>query len=169
MRKIKHLLLTAMMAVFSILPAWSEPVEITGVVIDDTGETVIGASVVEKGTSNGTVTDFDGNFTIKVEPGSILTITYLGYQAVEVAATQGMRVEMLQAANELNEVVVTGYVSEKKADLTGSVSVIKMKDVADVPTGNILSSLNGRVAGVNISTDGAPGSGNTSILLHLKL
>ena len=166
MRKLKHLLFAATMAIFTCMTAWSAPVDITGVVIDDTGETVIGASVVEKGTHNGTVTDIDGNFTLKVEPGSILTFSYIGYEAQDLPAAQGMKVQLMPAANELAEVVVTGYVSEKKADLTGSVSVIKMKDVADVPTGNILSSLNGRVAGVNISTDGAPGSANTSTLIR---
>lgn len=166
MRKIKHLLLTAVIAMFSFLPAFSAPVEISGTVVDETGETVIGASVVEKGTTNGTVTDFDGNFTLTVEPGKILTITCIGYETVEVAAKQGLKIELVSTANELNEVVVTGYVSEKKADLTGSVSVVKMKDIADVPTGNVLSSLNGRVAGMNITTDGAPGSGNTNTLIR---
>lgn len=68
----------------------------------------------------------------------------------------------------IDEVVVTGYMSEKKASLTGSVAVVKMKDVADIPTGNVLSSLQGRVAGMNITTDGTPGGGNTSTLVRGK-
>ena len=140
--------------------------EVSGTVLDPTGETVIGATVTEKGTTNATVTDFDGNFKLKVAEGTTLVVSYIGFQTAEVPAKNGMQVVLQEEANELNEVVVTGYTAEKKADLTGSVSVIKMKDIADVPTGNVLSSLNGRVAGVNITTDGKPGGGNTSTLVR---
>jgi TonB-dependent outer membrane receptor, SusC/RagA subfamily, signature region len=77
-----------------------------------------------------------------------------------------MKVIMRENTQALKEVVVTGYMSEKKADLTGSVSVVKMKDVADIPTGNVLSSLQGRVPGMNITTDGTPGGTNTSTLVR---
>lgn len=75
---------------------------------------------------------------------------------------------MTEDSQLIDEVVVTGYMSEKKASLTGSVAVVKMKDVADIPTGNVLSSLQGRVAGMNITTDGTPGGGNTSTLVRGK-
>ena len=140
--------------------------EITGTVVDETGEGVIGATVKEKGTANGTVTDYDGNFSMKVKAGTTLVFSYIGYETQEQPAAQGMKVVLKDDSQTLNEVVVTGYTSEKKADLTGSVSVIKMQDIADVPTGNVLSSLNGRVAGVNISTDGTPGGGNTHTLVR---
>ena len=164
MRNLKCFLLSA---ILMTICSWaSAQTEIHGTVTDPTGETVIGATVMEKGTSNGTVTDFDGNFTLKVAPGKTLVFSYVGFQTMEVAAADGMQVQLQEDANELNEVVVTGYTSEKKADLTGSVSVVKMKDIADVPTGNVLSSLNGRVAGVNITTDGTPGGGSTSTLVR---
>lgn len=83
--------------------------EISGTVVDETGEGVIGATVMEKGTSNGTVTDFDGNFKIKVEAGKILVFTYIGYDKQELPAQNGMKVTMKDNAAELQEVVVTGY------------------------------------------------------------
>ena len=86
--------------------------EISGTVIDATGETVIGAMVKEKGTSNGTVTDFDGNFKIKVNEGAILVISYIGYQTLEVPAQHGMKVTMKDDAEVLQEVVVTGYTTD---------------------------------------------------------
>ena len=139
--------------------------EITGMVNDAMGP-VIGATVMEKGTTNGTVTDFDGNFKLKVEAGKTLVFSYIGYQTVELPAQNGMQVTMKDDEMTLNEVVVTGYMTEKKADLTGAVAVVKMKDVADIPTGNVMQALQGRVAGMNITTDGTPGGGSTSTLVR---
>ena len=82
--------------------------EASGTVIDETGEGVIGATVMEKGTSNGTVTDLDGNFKLNVPEGSILVISYIGYDNVEIAAAPGMKIELKTSASELTEVVVTG-------------------------------------------------------------
>jgi hypothetical protein len=79
--------------------------EISGTVVDATGESVIGATVKEKGTTNGTVTDFDGNFTLKVEPGKMLVISYIGYQTMEMAATDGMKVTLKDDAEVLAEVL----------------------------------------------------------------
>ena len=83
--------------------------EISGTVVDASGETVIGATVMEKGTSNGTVTDFDGNFKLKVNEGTILVFSYIGYLTQELPAKDGMQVVMKDNAKELAEVVVTGY------------------------------------------------------------
>ena len=83
--------------------------EISGTVVDETGEGVIGATVMEKGTSNGTVTDFDGNFKLKVEAGKILVFTYIGYEKQKLPAQNGMKVTMKDNVAELQEVVVTGY------------------------------------------------------------
>lgn len=102
--------------------------EIGGNVVDATGEPVIGATVMEKGTSNGTVTDFDGNFKLKVESGKTLVFSYIGYQTQELPAQNGMAVTMKDDAQLLNEVVVTGYQVQRKADLTGSVGVVETKD-----------------------------------------
>lgn len=160
----RFLLSSALCAVCTMASA--QKVKMSGVVTDATGETVIGASVMVKGTKDGAVTDLDGNFQIDADPGATLVISYIGYKTQEVKAAPGLQITLQENANDLQEVVVTGYTSEKKADLTGSVAVVKMSDIADVPTGNVLSSLNGRVAGVNITTDGTPGGGNTGTLVR---
>jgi hypothetical protein len=95
--------------------------EVTGTVVDDLGEAVIGATVKEKDTSNGTVTDFDGNFKIKVKAGATLVVSYVGYQTQELAAKNGMKVELVPDAKVLQEVEVTGYTTQRKADLTGAI------------------------------------------------
>ena len=137
--------------------------EISGTVIDATGETVIGATVMEKGTSNGTITDFDGNFKIKVEAGKILVISYIGYETQEVPAQNGMKVTLKDNAKELAEVVVTGYQVQRKADLTGAVAVMDMKGPISESDPNMLNSMQGKLAGVDIVTDAAPGGGSSTI------
>ena len=136
--------------------------EITGTVEDDMGP-VIGATVMEKGTSNGTVTDFDGNFKLKVKAGTMLVISYIGYEKQEVAAKQGMKVQLKDNAAELAEVVVTGYQVQRKADLTGAVAVMDMKGAKSEGDPNMLNSMQGKLPGVNIVTDAAPGGGGASI------
>ena len=126
-------------------------------------EPLIGASVVSSvQESLGTITDFDGNFTISVPEGSSLTISYIGFVSVTVKAAPQLNIQLKEDAETLSEVVVVGYSTEKKSDLTGSVSVIKMKDVADMPTGNVMQSLQGRVAGMTVTTDGTPGGLSTA-------
>ena len=137
--------------------------EITGTVVDETGETVIGATVVEKGTSNGTVTDFDGNFVIKVNPGTILVVSYIGYEKMEVAAENGMTITLKDNAVELKELVVTGYQVQRKADLTGAVAVMDMKGPISDSDPNMLNSMQGKLSGVDIVTDAAPGGGSSTI------
>ena len=137
--------------------------EITGSVVDETGEGVIGATVMEKGTTNGTVTDFDGNFKLKVEAGKILVFTYIGYEKQEIPAQNGMKVVMKDNAAELAEVVVTGYQVQRKADLTGAIAVMDMKGPISESDPNMLNSMQGKLAGVDIVTDAAPGGGSSSI------
>jgi len=137
--------------------------EITGTVVDPTGETVIGATVMEKGTSNGTVTDFDGNFKLKVKAGATLVFSYIGFDKQELPAQAGMKVVMKDNAKELAEVVVTGYQVQRKADLTGAVAVMDMKGAKSEGDPNMLNSMQGKLPGVNIVTDAAPGGGGASI------
>lgn len=125
-------------------------------------EPLIGASVnSEFKASNGATTDFDGCFTINVPEGSNLIISYIGYKTQTVKAAPELTIMLEEDTEILDEVVVVGYSTEKKSDLTGSVSVVKMKDVADIPTGNVIQSLQGRVAGMNVTTDGTPGGLST--------
>ena len=136
--------------------------EITGTVTDAMGP-VIGATVMVKGTTNGTVTDFDGNFTLKVEAGKTLVISYIGYDAIEVPAKNGMAVTMKENAKELAEIVVTGYQTQRKADLTGAVAVMDMKGPISESDPNMLNSMQGKLAGVDIVTDAEPGGGKSTI------
>jgi hypothetical protein len=98
--------------------------EITGTVSDSFGP-VIGATVMEKGTANGTVTDFDGNFKLKVDAGKTLVFSYVGYLTQELPAKNGMEVTLKEDSKQLQEVVVTGYTTQRKADLTGAISTVR--------------------------------------------
>ena len=135
--------------------------EIAGNVTDATGEPVIGATVMEKGTSNGTVTDFDGNFKLKVAAGKTLVFSYIGYQTQELPAAHGMKVVMQDDAFSLNEVVVTGYTTQRKADLTGAVSVVSVAELSKQNENNPIEAMQGRVPGMNISADGSPSGAAT--------
>ena len=130
--------------------------EISGTVVDASGETVIGATVMEKGTSNGTITDFDGNFTIKVNEGVILVISYIGYQTQELPAQQGMKVTLKDDAAVLQEVVVTGYTTQRKADLTGAISTVSVDEMAKQNENNPMKALQGRVPGIRCSNGPHP-------------
>ena len=159
MNELKRFLLSFMlMFVCTIVYAQTE---ITGTVVDETGETVIGATVMEKGTTNGTVTDFDGVFTIKVNPGATLVFSYVGFLNVEMPASNGMVVTMKEDALALNEIVVTGYTTQRKADLTGAVSVVSVTDLVKQNENNPIKAMQGRVPGMNISADGNPSGAAT--------
>ena len=134
---------------------------VQGTVIDAAnGEPIIGASILEIGTTNGTITDFDGNFEIKVANGAKLAISYMGYKTQELAAQPKMAVKLGEDSELLDEVVVVGYGVVKKNDATGSVTAIKPDDMNKSLTTTATDMLSGKIAGVNISTSGgAPGGG----------
>ncbi len=162
MKKLKRLLLSfALIFASTVMYAQTE---ISGTVVDETGEGVIGATVKEKGTSSGTVTDFDGNFKMKVAEGATLVISYIGYDAVEVAATPGMKIQLKENAAELAEVVVTGYQTQRKADLTGSVAVVKTDELKSSSDTDPMRALQGKVPGMTITSNGSPvGAGTVRI------
>ncbi len=161
MRQTRRLILSVLTLLFSTLMYAQE---ITGTVVDETGEGVIGATVKEKGTANGTVTDFDGNFKLKVSSGAVLVFSYIGYDNVEMAATPGMKVEMRENASELAEVVVTGYQTQRKADLTGSVAVVKTDELKTSSDTDPMRALQGKVPGMTITSTGSPvGAGTVRI------
>ena len=132
--------------------------------VDD--EPLIGATVLSLETKKGTATDIDGNFQLTVPEGSKIRVSYIGYKDYEGEATPKMTIFLNENSEVLDEVVVVGYSTEKKKDLTGSVSVVKMKDVSDTPTGNVMQALQGRVAGMTISTDGTPGGNSTGVSIR---
>lgn len=146
------------------LSALAQDVIVSGTVKDATGEPIIGASVVQKGTSNGTVTDLDGHFSFKASQNSPLVISYLGYDTQEVKAGSNLVVELKENSKELNEVVVTGYTTQRKADLTGSVAVVSTKDLKTSPDPDPMRALQGKVPGMTITTNGSPiGTGTVRI------
>ena len=159
----KLLMSSALCTVCTIVSA--QQVNVSGGIKDATGETVIGASVMVKGTKTGTVTDFDGKFHVECTPGATLVISYIGYQTQEVKAADGMNVVLQEAANDLNEVVVTGYTTQRKADLTGAISVVSVDDIAKQNENNPIKALQGRVPGMNISADGSP-SGTATVRIR---
>ena len=134
---------------------------VNGNVVDETGEPVIGATVLEKGTKNAVITDFDGNFTIKTQGGKVLTISYIGMvsQDVNIAGKTNVNVVLKEDANTLQDVVVVGYGTMKKTDLTGSVSSVNTEQLNAKGAPSVLGNLQGSNPGVNITqTSGRGGS-----------
>lgn len=125
---------------------------VNGLVVDVNGEPVIGASVVEEGTTNGGITDINGKFTLNVKPGSTLQISFVGYQTQEVKATKTVKVVLKEDSELLSEVVVVGYGTQKKANLTGAVATVDVNKTLDSrPIADIGRGLQGSVPGVNIT------------------
>ena len=134
---------------------------------DAAGEPIIGASVLINGTSNGTVTDLDGNFSVNVQPGATLTISYIGFQKQQVAATNGMVITLQEdQAQQMNEVVVIGYGAVKKSDLTGSVTALKPDSKNKGLVVNAQDMLAGKVAGVSVTSDGGTPGGGANIRIR---
>ena len=145
----------------------SEAVSIMGTVVEQaTGFPIIGANIIQKGTSNGTITDFDGNFVLSVPNGTILEISYIGYKTIEVAAADGMQVSLGEDTELLEEVVVVGYGVVKKNDATGSVTAIKPDDMNKGLQTNAQDMIQGKIAGVNITTDGGSPGGGAAIRIR---
>lgn len=162
MKKVKVALVS--MLLLTGTGAFAQTNGIGGTVTDNHGEPIIGATVKVKGsTSTGTVTDIDGNFALKAKPGETLVISYIGCKNKEVKAGQHVKVVLEDSSEMLSEVVVTGYQVQRKADLTGAVSVMNMKEPVSQSDANILNSMQGKLAGVQVVTDAAPGGDGASI------
>ena len=137
-------------------------ITVKGTVLDETGTPLIGAGVTEKGTTNGTVTNADGQYTLQVKADGHLTFSYISYatQNVEVSGRSIVDVTLEPDKNLLNEVVVIGYGTMKKSDLTGAVASVSSKALENHRTGSVLEALGGQVAGVSVTaSDGTPGAG----------
>lgn len=146
---------------------FAQHITVQGVVKDQTGETVIGASVMEKGTTNGTITGIDGDFSLNMSPNGTLVVSFVGYktQEVQVKGQKQLQVVLSEDAEMLDEVVVIGYGTMKKSDLTGAVSSIGNKDIKDSPVSNLGQAIQGKISGVQIVDAGKPGD-NVSIKIR---
>ena len=166
LRKLKMLVLFCTVS-FALM---AQTKSISGVVkSSEDGESLIGVTVRVKGTSTGIITNIDGKYSITVpNSDAVLVFTMIGMktQELKVGANTTLNVTLSSDAKVMDEVVVTGYSTERKADITGSVSVVKMKDLASIPTGNAMSALEGRLPGVNITTDGTPGGVGTAATIR---
>ena len=133
--------------------------QVKGVVVDETGEPVIGATILIKGTSQGTITDFDGNFALTTQPGATLVVSYVGMNTQEVAAGPNMRIVMVSDAEILDEVLVVAYGTAKKSTFTGSASAVSSESITSARVESVDKALNGKVSGVRVtSLTGDPGS-----------
>ncbi|MGD9577669.1 MAG: SusC/RagA family TonB-linked outer membrane protein [Syntrophorhabdus sp.] len=148
-----------------LAPLCGQTISVKGNVISKTdGEPVIGASVIETGTTNGVITDFNGDFTLSVTANSTLTISYIGYKNVVVKPKSPLKIEMEEDSKLIDEVVVTGYSTQRKADLTGAIVVVSVDDMKKQAENNPMKALQGKVAGMMITNDGNPaGKGDVRI------
>ena len=142
----------------------------TGVVKDVTGETVIGASVVVKGTSNGTITDINGSFSLPgVKKGDIIQISFIGYQKVEVVwNNKPLNVTLKEDAQALEEVVVVGYGTQKKVNVTGAVSMVGSEVIESRPVANVTQALQGAIPGLNLTTSVNGGDLNSGMSINIR-
>lgn len=133
--------------------------QITGRVVDAQGEAIIGANIVEVGTTNGTVTDVDGYFSLSVEPDATIHISYIGYleQNINTAGRTNFNITLLEDTQALEELVVIGYGTQRKRDVTGSISAVSSKDLSIQSVINVQNLLQGRMSGVSVSTSGVAG------------
>ena len=164
----KNFILILCLATFSQW-VYAQNKQITGRVVDTKGEAAIGASILEKGTTNGTITDFDGNFKLTVGPKAVLQISYIGYktQEIPVANKTKLNITMEEDTEVLDEVVVVGYGAQKKESVVGAISQVSSKELLKSPAANISQAIAGKISGVITSqTSGAPGSDDMKIYIR---
>lgn len=160
----RRIMLTVFLSTLGLYAMAQNTMEVSGTVKDEQGLEVIGASVMEEGATNGVITDINGQFKIKVKEGAKLKISYVGYNTIVVKALPHMTITMEVASNLIDELVVTGYTTQRKADLTGSVSIVSTKDLKTSPDADPMRALQGRVPGMTITTNGSPiGTGTVRI------
>ncbi len=148
-------------ATVAVASAQAQSISVQGQVVDPNGEPLIGASIKVKGTTNGTVTDLDGNFQLNAAPNAVLEVSYVGYEAREIAVRGRAIIDPIQLQDDshaLEQVVVVGYGTQKKADLSGSVAIVNAEEMKKASNSNISTMLEGKVSGVQITSDGQPGA-----------
>ena len=162
MKNIKNILLCTAATLLCITAYSQERIKVRGTVVDENGDPLIAAGVSQSGTDNGTVTDADGKYVISVPSDASLSFSYISYitQEVAVGGRSVVDIKLRPDNTQLEEVVVIGYGTVKKSDLTGSVSSISDKALKDFKTSSVVEALGGQIAGVNITaSDGTPGAG----------
>ena len=154
MKNLFRLRLMWLFMLFCMIPLWalSQNITVKGIVKDGAGESVIGASVLQKGTTNGTITDFEGGFTLNLPSNSVIVVSFVGYktQEISVAGKTDLTVTLTEDTQLLGNVVVVGYGTQKKEDLTSAIATLSPKEVLKSP-GGITDALQGSTAGVNVS------------------
>ncbi len=154
----KKTILYALFMLLAVIGAQAQEITVSGTVLSGSdNEPLIGASVRAVATNAGTSTDIDGNFTIKVPQGSDLQVSYIGYEPQTLKAQPSMTITLKENSTSLDEIVVVGYTTQRKADLTGAVAVMNMKEPLSENSGNIMNSMAGKLPGVNVVPDAAPG------------
>lgn len=150
------------------LSSLAQTVQLTGTVTDTKGETLIGASVLEKGTTNGCITDVDGNFTLTVSQNATMVISYVGYvtQEIPLKGQRALKVTLLDDSEMLDEVVVVGYGTMKKSDMTGAISSVDTDELTKRATTNPAEALQGKIAGVNIMKAGGNAGASVSVKIR---
>lgn len=143
-----------------------QAIEIKGIVTDVSGEPIIGANVVEKGTTNGTITDIDGNFTLSCTKVATLVVSYIGYLSQNLSADVNMKIVMQEDTQALDEVVVVGYGVVRKRDLTGSVASLKSDDLKKAASSNVLSAMQAKIPGLDIQQSSGQAGSDVSMTLR---
>ena len=153
---------------FVSLAVCAQQKTITGVVVDGRGEPLIGVSIQEKGTSNGTITGLDGDFSLNVSAGSTLIFSYIGYKSEEVVVGErtSINVTLNEDSEQLDEVVVVGYGVQKKSSMTASVATVSAKEISKQVTSNVATALQGRTPGVEVLQNGAEAGGDVSVIIR---
>lgn len=167
-QKLFRVVLAGVLMIFSFMVYAQERI-VTGKVYDSSGESIIGASVMVQGTMQGVVTDIDGAFQLKVQPSQSLVISFLGYQDVilPVGSKNNFKIILEEDSKKLDEVVVVGYATQKKVNLTGSVVSVSAKDIQDIPVANTTTLLQGRLPGLILTQNGAQ-AGNDNPEIRIR-
>lgn len=157
----KKRILSVLLVLAGVATAWAAPKTVKGVVVDQTNQPVIGASVQVNGTSIGVVTDFDGTYELtNVPDNAVITFSFIGMKSKEVKVTDSvLNVQLVDDLQKLDEVVVIGYGAAKAKDLTSPITVVKGDELLSTPSTSPMSAIQGKVAGVNVVNSGAPGAG----------
>ena len=159
-RKMKSLWVLIALCLFPVV-AYAQSISVSGTVVDDLGEPILGANIIQKGTTNGVLTDIDGNFSLKAPNGATLVVSYIGYETVEVkvTGTKPMQIVLAEDVKALEDVVVIGYGTQRKEAITGSVASVSSAKLMENPSSNITQALQNRIAGVDMQqTNTQPGA-----------